>query len=100
MNALLNLENHMDVDNNLLDAPDLNQKEIRVMFQNWLENQESDTHYFELFLENWMPSELLTFSMLGRTQSEFKKWQAEYLQKEFENATGERISQFEIMQEI
>jgi len=98
--SLAEAENHMVVGNDLQDAPELSKQEIRELFQEWYEGKETDTHYFELFLEAWEPIELLTFSEAGTTQGEFKMWQADYLQKEFKDEQGEHISTLEVMQEI
>lgn len=96
------VENHMATGNQnyMLDEPERNKSEVRALFQEWYERQEDDAYYFELFLEDWSMLELLGFSEQNTMQKEFKKWQANYLQKEFKTETDEHISILEIMQEI
>ena len=97
------IENHMAIGDPYpasWDLPERKKSEVRELFQEWYEGQEDDAYYFEMFLENWHMLELLGFSEQGIMQKEFKKWQADTLQKEFEEETGEFISTLEIMQEI
>lgn len=100
MNTAQNAENRMVINNFETEAPERSSKQIRESFKEWLEGQELDAHYFEMFLEDWFSSELLSFSEEGRMQEEFKQWQANRLQYEFEEQCGENISTLEIMQEI
>lgn len=91
-------DNHMVLNNDLQDAPELTEKQeaecITDMLNAWIESESFDdiTVTYPMFREHWAESMLIGFMIAGSEFIEYKKWANEYVQKAFKEKHGIELS--------